>query len=153
MGEVVVGFALGDFFAAANGTRSGGVGDEPAGFAEQCGKGFVGSGERLGVFGIVRMQAGGGLVAAEDEGGAGGTADGGGGVGAGVAATLGSEAVEVRGFDLGEAVGGGVRGHVIGYDPDDVRRRGEACCGEEREGQKKGFEQHGYGRCLSKVVW
>ena len=66
--EVVVGFAFGDLFAAALGAGSGGVGDEPAGFAEQCGKGFVGSGERLGIFGVVRMQAGGGLVAAEDEG-------------------------------------------------------------------------------------
>lgn len=98
----------------------------------------VGRGEGLGIFDVVGVQAGGDLRGAEDEGGARRAAHGSGCVGACVAATLGGEAVKVRGFHVAQAVGSGVGRHVVGDDPDDVRfrqahrRRRRRGGGEER---------------------
>jgi hypothetical protein len=102
VGEVVVGFGFGDDAAVAHRAGRGGVGDEPTGVAEERGEVAVGRGERLGFFDVVGVEAGDDLRGAEDEGGARRTADGGGGVGARVAAALGGEAVEVRGFDVAQ---------------------------------------------------
>ena len=160
VGEVVVGFPFLDDATAAHRARGGGVGDEPAGLAEERGEVAVGRGERLGIFDVVGVEARGDLRGAEDKGGARRAADGGRGVGAGVATALGGEAVEVRGLDVAQAVGGGVGRHVVGDDPDDIRwrrRRDGGRCAEgdqekKRDREKAATEEHGWEAALRREL-
>ena len=80
----------------------------------------VGRRQWLWILDIMWMQAGRSLVASKDESGTRSTAYRCGCIGAGVAATLRSQTIQVRGVNLFHAVSRGVRRHIICDDPHKV---------------------------------
>ncbi len=132
--EVVVRLRFGDLAAVAHRVWRRGIRHKPARLPQQCGQRLVGRWQRLRILHVMRMQARGGLVGAEDEGRARGAAHRRGGVSSVVAPPFRREPVKMRRLHLRQAIGAGVRGHIIRDDPDEVRRRGNGrLCGQQQK--------------------